>query len=222
MPASSFLPLTFLGSLDDRRSNHVSEIIDPLVVEPSMPTDKTLWEEHDHLPHSMLEEYMDESYFQPIRDDVNLNKISSELHSRQGFGPFTVAHYEPCPELDPSTIKEAESSRSFPCDTTDSETAVREPGASMSVYEKLTGSRRTSPTAREKVNDYLAMPQSSGCTWTHLHGPFYQPTRHSSRNSGSNLKDRFSRPVRLIKFTDFHLVSAVMQELVVDTSGALF
>ncbi|KAL8892715.1 MAG: hypothetical protein Q9215_000464 [Flavoplaca cf. flavocitrina] len=176
MPASFFLPLTFLGSLDDRRSNHVSEIIDPLVVEPSMPTDKTLWEEHDHLPHSMLEEYMDESYFQPILNDVNLNKISSEFHTRQGFGPFTVAHYERCPELDPSTIKEAESTRISPCDTTDSEIAVTEPAASMSIYEKLTGSRRTSPTAREKANDYLAMPQSSGCTWTHLHGPFYQPS----------------------------------------------
>ena len=178
MPASSFFPLTFLDSLDDRRSNHVREIIDPLMVEPSVPTDKTLWEEHDHLPHSMLEEYMDESYFQPILDDVDIDKISSKFHIRQGFG-FTVAHYERSPELDPSTIKEAESSRSFPCDTTDSETAVTEPAASMSIYEKLTGSRRTSPTAREKANDYLAMPQSSGCTWTHLHGPFYQPSTSS-------------------------------------------
>ncbi|KAI4279509.1 MAG: hypothetical protein LQ337_000210 [Flavoplaca oasis] len=179
MPASSFFPLTFLDTLSDRSSNHVSGIIDPPVVEPSMPTDKTLWEEYDHLLHSMLEEYMDESYFQPILDDVNLNKISSEFHTRQGFGPFTVVHYERSPELDLSTIKEAESTRCFPSDTTGSIIAVTEPAASMSVYEKLTGSRRTSPTAREKANDYLAMQQPSGCTWTHLHGPFYQSSTSS-------------------------------------------
>ena len=178
MPASSFLPLTFFDAPGDRRSNHISEI-DPLVIEPSMPTDKTLLEEQDRPSRSMLEEYIDESYFQPILDDVNLEHIPGPYHTRQGFRPFIVAHYERSPELDPSTIEEVDSSRSIPCDPTDSEIAVTEPAASMSVYKKLTGSRRTSPTAREIANDHLAMPQSSCCTWTHLQGPFYQPSTSS-------------------------------------------
>ncbi|KAL8680525.1 MAG: hypothetical protein Q9186_003276 [Xanthomendoza sp. 1 TL-2023] len=49
-----------------------------------------------------------------------------------------------------------------------------EPEPNPSVYERLTGCRRTSPTARERdeYDNNLTMPRASGVTWTYSKGPF--------------------------------------------------
>lgn len=229
MPLSPFLPWRFLDIFGAHRSN-VSDIVDPLVVEPSMPADENLWEENACPPVSMLEEFMDESYFQPILDDGNLDDYPSAYHTPglsevehsnhadqssdasydipqpyvqsedlimprsqdtiQGppVVPFTVVHYERSPYFAPSPVKAAKATGSTSSEKTALAKPVTEPHTSMSVYEKLTGSRRTSPTAREKESDRLAISQPSTCTWTHSHGPFNQPSTSSESLPASQRK----------------------------------
>ncbi|KAI4285027.1 MAG: hypothetical protein L6R38_000979 [Xanthoria sp. 2 TBL-2021] len=212
MPLSPFLPGRFLDIFGAQRSN-VSDIVDPLVVEPSVPADENLWEENACPPVSMLEKFMDESYFQPILDDGDLHDTPGAYHTPdlsenpdqssdssydipQPYiqsedlitprsqdtiqGPpvvaYLVVHYERSPYFAPSPIKASKATGSPSSKKTASAKPAIEPHTSMSVYEKLTGSRRTSPTAREKESDRLAISQPSGITWTHSHGPFNQPS----------------------------------------------
>ncbi|KAL8850493.1 MAG: hypothetical protein Q9221_004541 [Calogaya cf. arnoldii] len=208
----------------------------------------------------MLEQFMDESYFQPIFHDATLNKIPSadQTPDLSGIGrsnnahhsshssydifvkplvqnekltasrsqetiepmsprvrsdahedcplndikPFTVTHYERSPPSPPAIVKAPKATRPSLSRTYSDEWAT-EPQTSMSVYEKLAGCRRSSPTAQEKERDRLAFLQYAAfpARNTNLHS-----TRLSSRNGGRHFEDPFSHAIPLLKPIGFYIV----------------
>ncbi|KAL8808166.1 MAG: hypothetical protein Q9182_000230 [Xanthomendoza sp. 2 TL-2023] len=84
---------------------------------------------------------------------------------------FRIRHF------DPFTVAAAATSTTSPI-------INDAPDPSPSVYERLTGSRRTSPTAPESPLD---TPRASSVTWTYEQGPFESSSSSSSsRNSESS------------------------------------
>jgi hypothetical protein len=129
-------------------------------------------------------------------------------HSINGSSPFTITHWEPLSDLDPPTTAisqwhegipddfptfeqfEATTSPDFYGEAAAVENTIYEPLGTncMSIYEKLTGSRRTSSTIEEREKDRLTtlLQPSGGVIWTHSYGPFDLSSSTSSSESTSS------------------------------------
>ncbi|KAL8673410.1 MAG: hypothetical protein Q9168_002153 [Polycauliona sp. 1 TL-2023] len=192
----------------------------------------------------MLEEYMDESYFEPVFDDGDVNDdpvvyqnpnsrevgyfshadqscdssygnlrpygsienltmprspdpsqeplavchqrdIAHQVCGINGPGPLIISHLDGSPEYSPSTVEPSSVTSSTSSTKPLSTKPVTESSVPMSVYEKLSGARRTSATARANGTDDPTLSQPTGCVWSYMPSPIEQPSTPSGSTSPS-------------------------------------